>query len=304
MTKVLICSVIKDVAHRIVSNIERAHTFGQYFPYKILLYENNSTDTTKQALATLSSHPHIKVIMETLSYTKDTSKVWAYTKITQSDHPCRIEQIANARNQLVHELNHPQYDDYDVVVWIDMDAEDFDIPSIVDSIHQVQQKNIVLFANSPAYYDYYALRCHNFQCTNLFGPELIGDIFWNIHAIYPIHFQNTDLFEVYSAFNGIGVYPKKIFQKHKYDCMITPEVQTLYKQLIANTASIPPYIKNAIQNPCSNFPGGIVDNDQTIIWKCNSGYDQPVVCEHVVLHFSLILDGYKLYINPQMKFVR
>lgn len=172
MTKVLICSVIKDVAHRIVSNIERAHTFGQYFPYKILLYENNSTDTTKQALATLSSHPNIKVIMETLSYTKDTSKVWAYTKITQSDHPCRIEQIANARNQLVHELNHPQYDDYDVVVWIDMDAEDFDVPSIVDSIHQVQQKNIVLFANSPAYYDYYALRCHNFQCTNLFGPEL------------------------------------------------------------------------------------------------------------------------------------
>ena len=44
--------------------------------------------------------------------------------------------------------------------------------------------------------------------------------------------------------------------------------------------------------------------DNNIVWKNNSGYDKPVVCEHVALNFSLIRDGYKLYINPKMIYYR
>ena len=42
------------------------------------------------------------------------------------------------------------------------------------------------------------------------------------------------------------------------------------------------------------------DNDIDGYWKNNSGYNKPVICEHICLHSSLIDDGYKIYINPQM----
>jgi hypothetical protein len=35
-------------------------------------------------------------------------------------------------------------------------------------------------------------------------------------------------------------------------------------------------------------------------WKNNSGYDKPVICEHVAFNFSLIQDGYEVSINPRM----
>jgi hypothetical protein len=55
-----------------------------------------------------------------------------------------------------------------------------------------------------------------------------------------------------------------------------------------------------IKNEDTKFPGGVEDEESGIYWKANSGYDGPVVCEHVVLNFELFLHGYKLFINPKM----
>ena len=47
---------------------------------------------------------------------KQNSRIWTATFRTGSDHPCRIEQISNARNKVVEEFNKPEYDSYDYVI--------------------------------------------------------------------------------------------------------------------------------------------------------------------------------------------
>ena len=59
-----------------------------------------------------------------------------------------------------------------------------------------------------------------------------------------------------------------------------------------------------ISNDCNKHPNGVYDADIQGYWKNNSGYDKPVVCEHVCLHACLVNDGYKIYINPTMLYKR
>jgi len=42
------------------------------------------------------------------------------------------------------------------------------------------------------------------------------------------------------------------------------------------------------------------NEENKIFWKNNSGYDKPVVCEHVALHANLNLENYKIYIEPKL----
>ena len=101
--KVIICGVVKNVADKILTSINLCINIGKLFDdYKIIIYENNSTDNTKEVLKGLNKDK-IKIISETIDYDeiKKNSKIWAYTQVTGSDHPCRMEQIANARNKLL-----------------------------------------------------------------------------------------------------------------------------------------------------------------------------------------------------------
>jgi hypothetical protein len=311
--KIIICGVVKNVASVIEHNIKTAMEIGDHYKdYKIVLYENNSTDDTKRILSQLLENPktygHLKVMMENLSPTKETSRIWAYTEVTGSDHPCRVESLCNARNQVVEEINQSSYRDYDVVVWVDLDAKSFDVTGVVDSIEKSHAYDIILFGNSPTYYDYYALRYRSY--THLYGPEIIGEAFWTTIGQDLIRMDNCFamdqtmmLHEVYSAYNGIGVYPKKVFEKYKYDCIVNDTVKEVYRKLVRKHGYVG--FEDNMKNPCTKFPGGQKDEDNgQIFWKANSGYDQPVICEHVALNFAVWNAGYKLYINPAMMYIR
>jgi hypothetical protein len=59
-----------------------------------------------------------------------------------------------------------------------------------------------------------------------------------------------------------------------------------------------------IKNPDEKFPDGYYGEEAEIFWKSNSGYNKPVVCEHVALNFSIINSGYKIFINSKMIYKR
>jgi hypothetical protein len=302
MVKVLICGIVKDVEKMIEYNLKKVKELGNYFnEYKVVIYENNSTDRTKEILKKHISK-NITVIMEDLIITKENSTSWAYTKVTGSDHSCRIENISNARNKVVEEINKEIYNDFDVVIWIDLDGNGFDIKSVVDSVNIVSNEDKILFANSPQYYDYYALRTRNIH--SLFGPEIIGELFWSMASRNRLSLNHDyPLYEVFSAFNGIGIYPKKVFFKNNYDFIVNDCVKEMYKKLITILPeNLSLNFNKIIENDCSKFPGGIKEDN--IVWKNNSGYDKPVICEHVALNYSLVKEGYKLYINPKMMYYR
>ena len=315
--KVILCGVVKNVEKNIEKNIEHCIETGKLFQdYKIIIYENNSTDDTKNILSRYSDRAEI--ITEDIPYDtiKSNSKIWTATFRTGSDHPCRIEQICNARNKVISEYNKPEYDDYHYIIWIDLDSGGWDLEGIKNSFDRKDEWDAV-FAGCN-HYDHYALRLdptititddyykNISQYNEIFcmGPETLGETYWKLREQYNINFNNMkQLIPVYSAFNGLGIYKKELFKENKYDCIVTDDVKTLARKIIDHPTFNQYQMR--IYSKCHKFrSGGHRDDKTNIYWKSNSGYNRPVVCEHVCLHSSLILKNYKLMINPKMKYIR
>lgn len=304
---VLICGVIKNAEKYISKNIDLAIETGKLFlNYQLIVYENNSTDETKNILKKYENNENIHIICEDISEEKikQNSNILAYTEITGSDHPCRIEQISNARNKVIDYINkhdnQKKFETYSYVMWIDMDSEGWDLNGILDSFYKKNEWDVV-YANGinnydKKYYDMYALRTTDY----IFGPELFGDYFWNNLKTFMM-IPNDELVSVYSAFGGIGIYKRNIFSKYKFDCIVNKDVQKFYIEVLSKKKKkMSPEMMDIISNPDKKFPGGLHDKKNNIYWKNNSGYDKPVVCEHVCLNLKLKNLGYKIYINPKM----
>lgn len=293
---VLICGVVKNCGNKINFNVNLAIKTGEIFEdYKIVIYENNSTDHTKQELNKFILNPNIVIKSENINVEeKSDFKLWAYTEITGSSHPCRIEMIANARNKILDEINKDEYNKFTYVIWIDMDSNGWDLNGIVNSFYKKEVWDVVYANNPKHYYDMYAFRGGKF----LLGPEIIGEFFWKNLSVIQLD-KSENLIPIYSAFGGLGIYKKEIFRKHKFDFMVNEYVQKIYLFLLENN-TWDENILNVIQNEDGKFPGGIKEKESGIFWKANSGYNGPVVCEHVTLNFELISNGYKIFINPNM----
>ena len=318
---VIICGIVKNVQVHIRKSLEFCIKTGEMFnDYKIVIYENNSVDGTKNILKNYEKemNNHFKIICEDLDKDeiKNKSRCWAYTKITGSDHPCRIEQISNARNKVISEIRKEEYNKYTYVIWIDLDTNYYCVDGILDSFNKRQKCNWdVVYANGLEknlvnYYDKYAYRDEkNF----LFGPEVIGEHFWNLVKHNNISFVgNNDLIPIISGFGGIGIFKKDIFNKYNYDCIVSDSIIKYYSNLL-NKVNIDKHLDEVISNPCKKFPGGYKSlykikkegNEEIkwIHWKNNCGYDNVIICEHVHLNLTLINDGYKLFINPKMIYI-
>ena len=292
---VIICGVVKNVERTIGPNIAYCVKMSELFSKcKIVIYENNSTDSTKQILNQIN-HPSVLVMSENISseYIKQNSKIWAYTKVTGSDHPCRIEQIANARNKVLDEINKPEYDEYGYVIWIDLDSAGWNMNGIIDSFVNKYEWDIV-YANgkdrSRKYYDMYAYRGD----TQPFGPEIIGEHFWS-------NMPNIQLRDhyvpVFSAFGGLGIYKKEIFKTIRYDCLVNEEVKRFYRNFLKEKE-----VHRIVSSEDAKFAGGQRDEVTNIFWKNNSGYDNMVVCEHVCFNLAAINAGYKVMINSRLEY--
>lgn len=304
-TNVIICGVIKNCSNTLQQNIDLAIETGELFHnYKIIIYENNSTDETKYILDTNRTNSNIHIISEDIDpeYIKKTSRIWAYTEITGSDHPCRIEQICNARNKVIDEINKPDYDIYNYIIWIDMDSDGgWKMKGIKDSFDKKEQWDVVYAngirsKNNLNYYDLYAFRSPDY----LYGPEIIGEHFWNNLSILTFNMKDG-LIPIYSGFGGIGVFKKDIFKCHRYDCLVNDSVKIFYRKIFDTT--LPEY-KSLIENNDTKFPDGYKDEETNIFWKSNSGYNKPVICEHVPLNLELINKGYRILLNPKMIYIR
>lgn len=265
---------------------------------EIFLYENNSTDGTKDALVRLQTlYPaNLRVKMEDISR----EDLLAACKARTWDNlPCRLECIARARNCLLEFLQEGQrIADEDVVAFVDVDMaglppmERFvryltDFPADVDA---VLANGLNRRGN---YYDLYALR----DPGQPFGPEIQGESFWKHMGVR----RFTEKKLVFSGFGGIGIYRGACLRDNAYSGIPTPALDAFLKMQFRAAKQNPPVLETHINGALQGVYLFGAAKGTDIFYQNNSGYNFPVVCEHSTFHATMVMRGQgRIFVDPAL----
>ena len=177
--------------------------------YKIIIYENDSTDNTLELLNKYKNENNGNVIIIS---EKDLDKKYS----------ARTHRLAYARNKIIDIINN-NYVNYDY--FLNLDLDDINLNLDVNSIKKILDSNFefdVATANNKKYYDYWALRTkkNDYNCWNgngsCFKNPILLDYWFNEIKGTKIN-KNTKPIKVLSAFGGLGIYKIKSIGDCKYN---------------------------------------------------------------------------------------
>ncbi|AYV86328.1 MAG: hypothetical protein Solumvirus4_26 [Solumvirus sp.] len=266
---------------------------------KLFIYESNSTDKTAVLLNELSYEFKGSIFVSTNTSVKLNSKIHTW------DHlPCRIEMIAHARNMLLDMIKH-HLNDYSFIVMFDIDLVAPLKPEIIKEVLS-NYKSVewdALISNGVdsqgKIYDAFAYRDKDYPI----GSELLHDHWWNLHQEMVRKIDTKeDLKPMVSGFNGLTLYKIKSIEKCRYSAVPTQNLNSLYLKLLKDTNNkLIKMYNERIMNDKSKYPGEYLFDDKTIYWVNNSGYNYPIICEHVTFHADMIANGKsKIFLCPQL----
>ena len=311
--KIIICGVCKDIEKAMpVTTASIDQLKDRFEDYRIVIYENNSKDKTKELLKAWSDKdPKIFIISEDLSHKKLRSMM--KTKVRH-----RTEMIARARNRVLEEILKEEYNDFPYVIMADLDMNPWDTEGIIATINNDIYEWDAVCANGS--YDRYAFRNEEYPL----GAELLGKKYWSHVYEFDLHLSTEGEWKrVYSAFGGLAVYKRDAIKGCRYDGVVTPELEKLmacwieeglkknvffseeYKELKRTLPVIEvegEYLKDRKKSP-EEIGMKLKKHGSRVIWF---GSDQniglPIICEHIPFHAMMIQNGRdKIYINPNMK---
>ena len=277
-------------------------------PCWAVFYENNSDDGTDRELMKWASEaPAGQVRVQCDKFTREEELSRGVAR-TFDNKPCRMEQIAHARNRLLDMLSGNQCSPAKYVVMIDMDNPvPFPVNAILRCIARDPDGFDALICNGlnpfGYMYDFYAYRDAQFP----FGPEIMREAFWSGHhqCYVQTAMHNKTMFcnrqikqnpamlpyiPVASGFNGLCIFRWEAIVGGMYSAVPTPEMNAEYEAMNC----IPPLAKNAKTHVDGASVGMYLfpkdkdtdkdknnDADNAVFYFHNSGYNFPVVCEHV-----------------------
>lgn len=282
-------------------------------PCWAVFYENNSDDGTDAELMKWAAEAPDQVIVQCDKFTRE-EELSRCAARTYDNKPCRMEQIAHARNRLlgILEADTGPRSNSKYAMMIDMDNPvPFPVNAILKCIARDPDGFDALVCNGlnpfGHMYDTYAYRDAQFP----FGPEIMREAFWSgqhqYHVQTAVHYKtllqsrqmkhNPALLPyvpIASGFNGLCIFRREAIKGLLYSAIPTDEMNAEYKLLNC----IPPLAKNAN----THLNGGSVgmylfpnDNaeDKGIFYFHNSGYNFPVVCEHVPFFAGMRARNYR-----------
>lgn len=314
---IIVCGVCKNVASTlpVIRAAFEELVAKAGVPCWAIFYENNSDDgTNTELMKWVSDAPadQVKVQCDKFTLEEELSRCAART---YDNKPCRMEQIAHARNKLLDmlmgELRSPNPPFRDLrppakyVIMIDMDNP---VPVPVNAILRCIARDpdgfdaLVCNGLNPMghMYDTYAYRDAQFP----FGPEIMREAFWSGHHQYYVQtaMHNKTILHnrqmkhnpamlpyipIASGFNGLCIFRRDALIGLRYSAVPTAEMNSEYKSLNC----IPPLSKTAKTHADGASVGMYLfpkNNNETdtnhknsIFYFHNSGYNFPVVCEHV-----------------------
>ena len=283
--------------------------FGELTDLQLFIYENNSTDNTKKLLedwATLDKRVHVKCEVFSKEFLLEQGYARAYDNI-----PCRMESISTARNKLVEWMESfgMGVGEDDLTIFIDPDIPTvFNVDCLASLCRSFPQGAHAFFANGLSgnmkYYDAYAYR----DTQHPFGAELLGEEIFDFKyksVIKQIPFDSQPI-PVLSAFGGLGIYKSICIRGLRYSATPTQDLHTLNLRIMKENPDHL-YVKKVKEKPTTHIQGvsqGIYLFDKELFYRNCSGYNFPVICEHVPFHAAMIARGYdKLFVLPPLIYV-
>lgn len=192
--KALICGISRDNANDFWTmrrHIE--HLGNQCKEYKVVIIENDSKDGTKELLKHWADcNPHVTIISKDFHNKKRPS----------------IQFLANVRNLYIDEINQSNYDDFNLLVVIDMDMSyGFDIRGIYHSFATLESWDAMasngISNQKGEMYDAFAFRNSEFPFSHADKPDTYwSEIIPKIQRVYPV---NSPFVTVDSAFGGLAI---------------------------------------------------------------------------------------------------
>lgn len=314
--KVLICGVGRNVEKAFENTKASIQKLGsEFLDYRVIIYENNSTDLTKKCYEKWAlQDPHVIFFTEKLS----SREIRKRMEMKQSN---RTEKIAMARNRVLDAAMDPRFNDYQYVVWADLDfLEPWSVDEIVETVLHPKKEWDAVFANGA--YDLFALRSKQFPV----GFELLGDTYWKkLDLMWEnLKFEEDGSWmDVYSAFGGIGIYKRDSLKGCRYSGVVTRDLEKatniwlsqskrnespLFLSEYENLLSESQIVNTSWGLPLKNrerYPDriGVSFEKGNIVWlSCTDRMTLPWTCEHVPLHASMMLKGNgRFFINPKIK---
>ena len=282
---IAIAALARNCEKNLPRNIKRIEELRQHFATSfVFVYENNSTDCTKEILnhwCMESTNVHIKSENLDLFLINHSPQKNIYKGVGID----RMKRMSECRNHLLCMIKTACTPDY--VMFIDSDILSFSVEGIIRAIDKAPSNWGALFANCymtstynqhnkmiPVYYDtfpYIPLN-QNLQTIRPFDISLIRRYFVSIRLFK--HVQEKEFLQCASAFGGIGIYRFNCIKDLQYQ-IIRPQrwknqKMALCEHISMNMAiAVPKYISRDIKVcyadfPCHGIKGWILRHFPTI----------------------------------------
>ena len=161
--KIVIVGIARDNIDDLLVTVKTIKMIGDAFQdYRVIIFENDSKDGTDIALATWQAQdPKVRVILKNFNNRKRPSHKF----------------MADVRNNYLNALKDPEYNDFDIVMAIDMDMSyGLDIRGIYDSFAKISRWDTICsngIANAKGQmYDMFAFRNDEFPYSSRQWQEI------------------------------------------------------------------------------------------------------------------------------------
>lgn len=201
--KVLFLGISRDNAHHFPVMKKHIEELGNCFQdYRAIFFENDSTDATK---------------MQLLEWSKTNSKIEVISQDFHLEKRPSIEFLAHCRNRTLEKMHNKIYQDYDIVIVLDMDLPyGIDFRGIASSFYQIHRWDVVtsngVFENKKMY-DAFAFRNEQFPYSRTEYHKISHSSYNSyLRSIQKNYSPQEDLISVYSAFGALGIYKRAAFE--------------------------------------------------------------------------------------------
>ena len=190
--------------------------------YLIVIAIDRSTDKTLRKLCDMKKKYKLEILV--------------------NPNPCtniRVENICNARNQLLLCMNNQNKPDFEYFIMMDMDdvcSTPISIPALLNGLNR--QDWDALSFNRHDYYDTWALSAKPYIFSSWHFPDGFGatDHIKQFIKKELEHCEPGELYPCISAFNGFAIYRRSAFQNIHYEWNVNKNIEIMPQEWIALTS--------------------------------------------------------------------